>query len=92
MLAHTFSKPVQLKRKSLKDDSEAEYREWSANSGFAHSLNSPLQTPVSAKGNRVNNRAKASKAKKPGPQTPVSNAGERHCPFALRLIILFSRV
>ncbi|XVF07568.1 hypothetical protein REPUB_Repub06bG0150600 [Reevesia pubescens] len=65
----------QLKRKSTVDNNDVESSQWTTSPGVASMYNSPFQTPVSAKGGRINNRSKASKANKSTPQTPVSNAG-----------------
>ncbi|XVE96321.1 hypothetical protein REPUB_Repub02eG0211400 [Reevesia pubescens] len=65
----------QLKRKSTVDKNEVESSQWTTSPGVTSISNSPFHTPVSAKGRRINNRSKASKANKSTPQTPVSNAG-----------------
>ncbi|KAB2060028.1 hypothetical protein ES319_A11G349700v1 [Gossypium barbadense] len=70
----------QLKRKSAADKNEVESSQWTSSPGVTSISNSPFQTPVSAKGGRINNRSKTSKANKSMPQTPVSNAG---CPSPL---------
>ncbi|XVE75884.1 hypothetical protein DITRI_Ditri12bG0127700 [Diplodiscus trichospermus] len=64
----------QLKRKSTADNNEVESSQWTSSPGVTSISNSPFQTPVSAKGGRINNRSKASKATKSTPQTPLSNA------------------
>lgn len=58
-----------------KDNNEVEYSDWTSSPGYTNVVQSPLQTPVSTKGGRINNRSKASKGNRSGPQTPVSNAG-----------------
>ncbi|KAJ4705371.1 Transcription factor [Melia azedarach] len=65
----------QLKRKTGMDDNEVESSEWVGSPGLTNISNGPFQTPVSAKGGRVNNRSKATKGNRSAPQTPVSNAG-----------------
>ncbi|RXH76375.1 hypothetical protein DVH24_019263 [Malus domestica] len=57
-----------------KDNNEVGYSDWTSSPGNTNVIQSPLQTPVSAKGGRVNNRSKASKGGRSGPQTPVSIA------------------
>ncbi|TYI58705.1 hypothetical protein E1A91_D11G379800v1, partial [Gossypium mustelinum] len=71
----------QLKRKSAADKNDVESSQWTSSPGFTSISNSPFQTPVYAKGGRINNRSKTSKANKSLPHTPVSNAG---CPSPLR--------
>ncbi|XVF55826.1 hypothetical protein PTKIN_Ptkin06aG0067600 [Pterospermum kingtungense] len=61
----------QLKRNSTVDNNKIESSQWIGNTGVTSICNSSFQTPISAKGGRINNR---SKAKKSTPQTPVSNA------------------
>ncbi|KAI5318884.1 hypothetical protein L3X38_038592 [Prunus dulcis] len=58
-----------------KDNNEVEYSDWTSSPGYTNVVQSPLQTPMSTKGGRINNRSKASKGNRSGPQTPVSNAG-----------------
>ncbi|CAN6719584.1 unnamed protein product [Malus baccata var. baccata] len=58
-----------------KDNNEVGYSDWTSSPGNTNVIQSPLQTPVSAKGGRVNNRSKASKGGRSGPQTPVSIVG-----------------
>ncbi|XP_015898821.1 transcription factor E2FA isoform X1 [Ziziphus jujuba] len=65
----------QLKRKNGIDNSEVEHGDWMSGSGYTNVINSPLNTPVSAKGGRAYNRSKTSKGNRSAPQTPVSNAG-----------------
>ncbi|XP_017977856.1 PREDICTED: LOW QUALITY PROTEIN: transcription factor E2FA [Theobroma cacao] len=65
----------QFKRKSTVNKNEVESSHWTTSPGVSSISNSPFQTPVSAKGGRLNNRSKASKANKSTPQTPMSNAG-----------------
>ncbi|CAN6577319.1 unnamed protein product [Malus baccata var. baccata] len=58
-----------------KDTNEVEYSDWTCSPGNTNIIQTPLQTPpMSTKGGRVNNRSKASKGGRSGPQTPVSNA------------------
>lgn len=64
-----------MKRKLGTSYNEIPSNEWQ-NIGYTTSINSPLHTPVSAKGGRVNGRGKVTKSNKPSPQTPVSNIGE----------------
>ncbi|KAE8098624.1 hypothetical protein FH972_016670 [Carpinus fangiana] len=64
-----------LKRKSGTDDNEVQSIDWTSSPGCNSVVNSPLKTPVSAKGGRIYNRSQASKGNRSGPQTPVSNAG-----------------
>ncbi|XP_059463439.1 transcription factor E2FA isoform X2 [Corylus avellana] len=63
-----------LKRKSGTDDHEVQSIDWTSSPGCHSVVNSPLKTPVSAKGGRIYNRSQASKGRS-GPQTPVSNVG-----------------
>ncbi|KAG8503397.1 hypothetical protein CXB51_001315 [Gossypium anomalum] len=65
---------MKLKRKSTTVNKEVESSQWTTSPRVTSTANSPFQTPVSAKGGRINNRSKASKANKSAPQTPVSNA------------------
>ncbi|KAG4177578.1 hypothetical protein ERO13_A11G316150v2, partial [Gossypium hirsutum] len=67
----------QLKRKSTADKNDVEFSQWTSSPGVTSISNSPFQTPVYAKGGRINNRSKTSKANKSMPHTPVSNAGCR---------------
>ncbi|KAK1435011.1 hypothetical protein QVD17_00766 [Tagetes erecta] len=70
---HRFSsEPV--KRKLETDYNKVLSNEW-ASSGYTGTFNSPLHTPVSVKGGRINARSKVPKSNKPVPQTPISNAG-----------------
>ncbi|XP_076953797.1 transcription factor E2FA-like [Bidens hawaiensis] len=46
-----------------------------ASTGYSAAVNSPLHTPVSAKGGRINARSKVTKSNKSAPQTPLSNTG-----------------
>ncbi|KAL5538152.1 hypothetical protein UlMin_042804 [Ulmus minor] len=64
----------QLKRKNGLDNNEVSRSDWTSSPGYTNVANSPLQTPVSAKGGRTYNRPKSSKGNKSTPQTPVSNA------------------
>ncbi|XP_022744715.1 transcription factor E2FA-like isoform X2 [Durio zibethinus] len=64
-------KSPQLKRKGTADNNEVESSQWITSPGVMDISNSPFQTPVSAKGGRINNRSKANKST---PQTTVSNA------------------
>ncbi|ESQ52227.1 hypothetical protein EUTSA_v10016580mg [Eutrema salsugineum] len=61
------------KRKSTMDVVTAPSNNGFTSSGFTSIPNSPCQTPVSAKGGRVNTKSKA-KGNKSIPQTPISNA------------------
>ncbi|KAM2976652.1 hypothetical protein FF2_013698 [Malus domestica] len=63
-----------------KDNNEVGYSDWTSSPGNTNVIQSPLQTPVSAKGGRVNNRSKASKGGRSGPQTPVSIVGSPSTP------------
>ncbi|XP_030548649.1 transcription factor E2FA isoform X2 [Rhodamnia argentea] len=64
-----------LKRKSGTSENEVASNLWTNSPGHVNVVNSPFQTPVSAKGGRIYNRSKGSKANKSGPQTPLSNDG-----------------
>ncbi|XP_062112558.1 transcription factor E2FA isoform X1 [Humulus lupulus] len=65
-----------LKRKNALENNEVDHRDWASSPGYINIVNnSPMQTPVSAKGGRTYNRSKGSKANRSTPQTPVSNAG-----------------
>lgn len=64
-----------MKRKLGTDYNEVPSNEWGM-AGYTGTVNSPLSTPVSAKGGRVNGRSKVTKNNKPAPQTPISNIGE----------------
>ncbi|KAI7747545.1 hypothetical protein M8C21_002002, partial [Ambrosia artemisiifolia] len=64
-----------VKRKHGAGFNEALSNEW-ASIGYTATVESPLHTPVSAKGGRVNARSKVTPSNKPAPQTPVSNSGE----------------
>ncbi|KAK3006244.1 hypothetical protein RJ639_016471 [Escallonia herrerae] len=66
-----------LKRKGGTDYNEVESRDWTMSPGYINTVSSPLQTPVSGKGGRANGRSKATKSNRSGPQTPMSNAGEK---------------
>lgn len=72
----TVVQPV--KRKLGTDYNGVPSNEWT-NLGYAATTNSPLHTPVSAKGTRINARSKVTKNTKSAPQTPVSNTGESSC-------------
>ncbi|MFS7915362.1 putative E2F Family protein [Helianthus anomalus] len=63
-----------VKRKLGTDYNKLPSNEW-ASIGYTATVNSPLQTPVSAKGGRINARSKATKSNKCAPQIPVSNTG-----------------
>ncbi|KAL7594546.1 hypothetical protein Lser_V15G28660 [Lactuca serriola] len=63
-----------VKRKLGTDYNGVPSNEWT-NLGYAATTNSPLHTPVSAKGTRINARSKVTKNTKSAPQTPVSNTG-----------------
>nr|POE57812.1 transcription factor e2fa [Quercus suber] len=64
-----------LKRKNGTDDNEVQSIDWTNSPGYTSVVNSPLKTPVSAKGGRIYNRSKGTKGNRSGPQTPVANAG-----------------
>ncbi|KAK2965768.1 hypothetical protein RJ640_014111 [Escallonia rubra] len=76
-----------LKRKGGADYNEVESRDWTMSPGYINTVSSPLQTPVSGKGGRANGRSKATKSSRSGPQTPMSNAGEKCHSFCLLLIV-----
>ncbi|KAJ9554821.1 hypothetical protein OSB04_009435 [Centaurea solstitialis] len=63
-----------VKRKLGTDYNEVPSNEW-ASPGYTGTVNSPLRTPVSAKGGRMNGRSRVTKSSKPAPQTPISNTG-----------------
>ncbi|KAM0009589.1 putative transcription factor E2F-DP family [Helianthus debilis subsp. tardiflorus] len=63
-----------VKRKLGTDYNKLPSNEW-ASIRYTATVNSPLHTPVSAKGGRINARSKATKSNKCAPQTPVSNTG-----------------
>ncbi|KAM0045361.1 putative transcription factor E2F-DP family [Helianthus debilis subsp. tardiflorus] len=63
-----------VKRKHGAGFNEVSSNEW-ASIGYTATTDSPLRTPVSAKGGRINARSKVTPSNKPAPQTPVSNAG-----------------
>ncbi|KAJ0806281.1 putative transcription factor E2F-DP family [Helianthus annuus] len=63
-----------VKRKLGTDYNKLPSNEW-ASIGYTATVNSPLHTPVSAKGGRINARSKATKSNKCAPQIPVSNTG-----------------
>ncbi|CAH1452307.1 unnamed protein product [Lactuca virosa] len=63
-----------VKRKLGTDYNGVPSNEW-ANLSYNATTNSPLHTPVSAKGTRINGRSKVTKNTKSAPQTPVSNTG-----------------
>ncbi|CAH9078881.1 unnamed protein product [Cuscuta epithymum] len=69
-----------FKRKGRASSYVAESSEWSASPGCTDMVNSPLLTPVSAKGGKAYGRPKASNNNRSGPATPVSSAG---CPSPL---------
>ncbi|KAJ0028046.1 hypothetical protein Pint_36132 [Pistacia integerrima] len=70
----------QVKRKNGMNDNEAEFGDWASSPGFTNLSICPFQTPVSAKGARVNNRVKATKGNRSTPQTPMSNGGSPSTP------------
>lgn len=76
IISQTWYDSQQLKRKSGTDDNEVHSIDWTSSPGCNSVVNSPLKTPVSAKGGRIYNRSQAPKGNRSGPQTPVSNAGE----------------
>ncbi|KAL4591837.1 hypothetical protein LXL04_004811 [Taraxacum kok-saghyz] len=63
-----------VKRKLGTDYNGVSSNDWGS-IGYTTTANSPLHTPVSAKGTRVNGRSKVTKSNKSAPQTPVSNTG-----------------
>lgn len=69
--------PQQLKRKGGIENSEVDHSDWMSSPGYINVANSPMHTPVSAKGGRAYNRSKGSKGNRSAPQTPVSNAGDK---------------
>ncbi|XP_077230298.1 transcription factor E2FB-like [Tasmannia lanceolata] len=69
--ALVFKSP--LKQKPEAEEYEVESSEWTP--GHTEVVNSPLHTPVSGKGGRINGRSKVSKYSRSVPQTPLSNAG-----------------
>lgn len=74
----------QLKRKNGIEDSEVQSSEWGNNSpGMANISSSLYQTPISAKGGRVNSRSRATKGNRSTPQTPISNAGKKQILISL---------
>ncbi|KAE8679409.1 Transcription factor E2FA [Hibiscus syriacus] len=60
-----------LKRKSTVENKEVEPSQWTNSPGITNISNSPFQTPVSAKGGKMNSRSKANKSTS---QTPVAHA------------------
>lgn len=64
-----------VKRKLGTDYNRVPSNEWASN-GYSATVSSPLHTPVSAKGGRINARSKVTKSNKSAPQTPLSNTGE----------------
>lgn len=67
-----------MKRKREHEDNEAgESSEWMTSPGYAEGLNNLLLTPISGKGGKTSGRSKIAKYNKPGPHTPMSNAGEQ---------------
>lgn len=60
-----------MKRKLGTSYNEAVSSEW-ASPGYASTVSSPVRTPVSGKGGRVNGRSKVTKNNKSLPQTPLS--------------------
>lgn len=67
-----------LKRKNGYQTNEVEVREQTASTAYSEIANSPIRTPVSAKGGRINGRAKVTRNNKSVPSTPISNTGETH--------------
>ncbi|KVH90630.1 E2F Family [Cynara cardunculus var. scolymus] len=63
-----------VKRKLGTDYNEVPSNEW-ASPGYTGTVNSPVRTPVSGKGGRMNGRSRVTKSSKPAPQTPISNTG-----------------
>ncbi|KAK1429266.1 hypothetical protein QVD17_11472 [Tagetes erecta] len=74
-VVHTVDQDAELvKRKIGTDYNEVPSSEW-ASIGFTDTINSPVHTPLSAKGGRINARSKVTTSNKPAPQTPVLNSG-----------------
>lgn len=67
------------------NDNNGESQEWGNSPGYIDAMNSPFKTPVSAKGGRTYNKSKVAKEGRFGPQTPISNAGEKI--FALSFVL-----
>ncbi|KAL8227151.1 hypothetical protein R6Q57_016983 [Mikania cordata] len=63
-----------MKRKFGTDYNKVLSNVWTS-VGYTDTVNSPLHTPVSAKGGRINARSKVTKSNKHAPQTPVPNIG-----------------
>lgn len=77
---------IQLKRKFEHEDNEvAESSEWATSTGYSEAVISPLQTPVSGKGNRPYGGSKATTSNKSGPRTPIST-GLR---FSFSIVLLY---
>lgn len=70
-----------MKPKSIVNDSNGKSQELSNSPGHTTLMNSPFKTPVSAKGGRTSNKSKVAKEGRSGPQTPISNAGEKIPPL-----------
>ncbi|ONK71319.1 uncharacterized protein A4U43_C04F7240 [Asparagus officinalis] len=65
-----------LKRKTDVDNAEAaESNEWTYSPGYVEGINSPLQTPISGKGDKILDKSNPLKYSKPGSAIPIPNAG-----------------
>ncbi|CAN6445266.1 unnamed protein product [Victoria cruziana] len=64
-----------LKRRAEVEVHEAESSDHTTGQGYMEVVNSPLSTPISAKGGKICGKGKVSKNMQSGPQTPTSNAG-----------------
>ena len=51
------------------------YNDISSSTSYASTVNSPVHTPVSGNGGKVNSRAKATKSNRSVPPSPMGNAG-----------------
>ena len=72
-----------MKRKSGVSVNEGELQELRNIPGYTTIVNSPLKTPMSAKGGRTYNK---SKVRRPAAETPILNAGKKNF---LLLVMLF---
>ncbi|PSR89834.1 Transcription factor E2FB like [Actinidia chinensis var. chinensis] len=68
-------KSPQLKRKSVKAEFEAESSECNPSTGYAETLSSPFQTPVSGKGGKTQKAPNGAKSNRSGSQTPAAVVG-----------------
>ncbi|GFZ17747.1 E2F transcription factor 1 [Actinidia rufa] len=68
-------KSPQLKRKSVKAEFEAESSECNPSTGYAETLSSPFQTPVSGKGGKTQKAPNGAKCNRSGSQTPAAVVG-----------------